>query len=171
MAAKKRIGRPPKAKEDRKAVNFTFRSRGPMRERLQAAATASGRSISEEIERRLEQSFQADELYGAPRISAVFHILASHILARANAAGHWAEDDQVRSETAKVFADILAKEMPGFHSVTIEAIGPHGEIRGTTGYASDEIAEREIPDVAELRRQRREALASASEKTQREDSR
>lgn len=46
MTAKKRIGRPPKAKEDRKAVNFTFRSRGEMRERLQAAAAASGRSIS-----------------------------------------------------------------------------------------------------------------------------
>ena len=61
MTAKKRIGRPPKAKEDRKAVNFTFRSRGEMRERLQAAAAASGRSISEEIERRLDWSFQQED--------------------------------------------------------------------------------------------------------------
>jgi predicted HicB family RNase H-like nuclease len=62
MAAKKRIGRPPKAKEDRKAVNFTFRSRGQMRERLQAAAIAAGRSISEEIEFRLERSFWQEEM-------------------------------------------------------------------------------------------------------------
>ena len=62
MAAKKRIGRPPKAKEDRKAVNFTFRSRGQMRERLQAAAITAGRSISEEIEFRLERSFQQQEI-------------------------------------------------------------------------------------------------------------
>jgi predicted HicB family RNase H-like nuclease len=62
MAAKKRIGRPPKAKEDRKAVNFTFRSRGQMRERLQAAAIAAGRSISEEIEFRLERSFWQEEI-------------------------------------------------------------------------------------------------------------
>jgi predicted HicB family RNase H-like nuclease len=62
MAAKKRIGRPPKAKEDRKAVNFTFRSRGQMRERLQAAAIAVGRSISEEIEFRLERSFWQEEI-------------------------------------------------------------------------------------------------------------
>jgi Arc-like DNA binding domain len=61
MAAKKRIGRPPKAKEDRKAVNFTFRSRGDMRERLRAAAAASGRSISEEIERRLDWSFREED--------------------------------------------------------------------------------------------------------------
>jgi hypothetical protein len=58
--AKKRVGRPPKSPEDRKTVNFTFRSRGQMRELLQAAATASGRSISEEIEHRLEASFQKD---------------------------------------------------------------------------------------------------------------
>jgi predicted HicB family RNase H-like nuclease len=62
MAAKKRIGRPPKAEEDRKAVNFTFRSRGQMRERLQAAAIAVGRSISEEIEFRLERSFWQEEI-------------------------------------------------------------------------------------------------------------
>src|SRR4051794_24669473 len=60
MARKKRLGRPPKAEADRKTVNFTFRSRGEMRERLQAAAAASGRSISEEIEHRLEQSFRQD---------------------------------------------------------------------------------------------------------------
>jgi predicted HicB family RNase H-like nuclease len=64
MVAKKRIGRPPKANEDRKAVNFTFRSRGQMRERLQAAAIASGRSISEEIELRLERSFWREEIEG-----------------------------------------------------------------------------------------------------------
>ena len=62
MVAKKRIGRPPKANEDRKALNFTFRSRGQMRERLQTAAIASKRSISEEIEFRLERSFWQEEI-------------------------------------------------------------------------------------------------------------
>src|SRR5262249_62082990 len=62
MAAKKRIGRPSKAKEERKAVTFTIRSRGQMRERLQAAAITAGRSISEEIEFRLERSFQQQEI-------------------------------------------------------------------------------------------------------------
>jgi len=78
MAAKKRIGRPPKSEEDRKAVNFTFRSRGQMRDRLQAAAAASRRSISEEIEYRLENSFREDDRYGGPHLSAVFRLLADH---------------------------------------------------------------------------------------------
>jgi hypothetical protein len=53
----KRIGRPPKAEADRKSRNFTFRSRGDLHARLAEAAGESGRSMSEEIERRLERSF------------------------------------------------------------------------------------------------------------------
>ena len=62
MAKRKRIGRPPKPAKERKSVNFTFRSRGDMRDRLRAAAAMSGRSISEEIEFRLEQSFQEERM-------------------------------------------------------------------------------------------------------------
>jgi hypothetical protein len=58
MAIKKpRRGRPPKPEAERRSRNFTFRSRGRTHELLQAAAIAEGRSISEEIERRIEQSF------------------------------------------------------------------------------------------------------------------
>jgi predicted HicB family RNase H-like nuclease len=62
MTAKKRAGRPPKAEEDRKDVNFTFRSRRQMRERLKAAADGARRSVSEEIEIRLERSFWQEEI-------------------------------------------------------------------------------------------------------------
>ena len=58
MAKRKRIGRPPKPPKNRKSVNFTFRSREEMREQLRSAAAVSGRSISEEIEYRLVQSFR-----------------------------------------------------------------------------------------------------------------
>jgi Arc-like DNA binding domain len=58
MAKRKRIGRPPKPAKNRKSVNFTFRSREGMREQLRVAAGLSGRSISEEIEYRLVQSFR-----------------------------------------------------------------------------------------------------------------
>jgi hypothetical protein len=61
MSGKKRIGRPAKSEEDRRDVNFTFRSRGQMRERLKTAADAARRSISEEIELRLEKSFWQEE--------------------------------------------------------------------------------------------------------------
>jgi Arc-like DNA binding domain len=84
--AQKRIGRPPKPVEDRKATHFTFRTRGVMRERLQAAAAASERSISEEIENRLDRSFQRDErdylfkmLTGGEHSENALHMIAEAI--------------------------------------------------------------------------------------------
>ena len=65
MAKRKRIGRPPKPAQERKSVNFTFRSRGEMREQLSRAAEVAGRSISEEIEKRLEQSFDEERIMEA----------------------------------------------------------------------------------------------------------
>ena len=62
MASRKRIGRPPKPAKARKSVNFTFRSRGDMRQKLRDAAALGGRSISEEIERRLDLSFQQEQM-------------------------------------------------------------------------------------------------------------
>jgi len=52
-------GRPPKYKGERLSKNRTFRVRGLLDEQLIAAAAESGRSVSEEIEYRLERSFQA----------------------------------------------------------------------------------------------------------------
>jgi hypothetical protein len=61
MAKRKRIGRPPKPVEERKNVNFTFRSRGELRDWLRDAAAPENRSISEEIEKRLYESFQKQQ--------------------------------------------------------------------------------------------------------------
>jgi Arc-like DNA binding domain len=160
MAAKKRIGRPPKSEEDRKAVNFTFRSRGQMRDLLQAAAAASKRSISEEIEYRLQNSFREEDSYGGPRLSAVFRLLADYkALAEAKAGEPWTESDRLRDEIGKAFVELIAKEIPGFYSVHIEMLGRHGERRGFTGYASEEIEKRE----AQFLKARREAPTSRSE--------
>src|SRR5262249_41241372 len=57
----KMLRRPDKTKEERKSVNCALRGRGQLRERLREAAATSGRSISEEIEQRLEQSFRQDD--------------------------------------------------------------------------------------------------------------
>jgi hypothetical protein len=53
----KRRGRPPVPDSQRRSTNFTFRSRGELHSRLAGAAAQSNRSISEEIEWRLERSF------------------------------------------------------------------------------------------------------------------
>jgi len=64
MARKKqaKIGRPPKRKGERLSKNRTFRVRGTLDEQLEAAAQKAERSVSEEIERRLEDSFRQQEI-------------------------------------------------------------------------------------------------------------
>jgi hypothetical protein len=52
-----RRGRPPIPPGQRKSKNFTFRSRGDLHARLADAAAQSNRSISEEIEWRIQRSF------------------------------------------------------------------------------------------------------------------
>lgn len=56
-------------------MNFTFRVRDELRAKLRSAAEANGRSVSEEIESRLELSFHGEELIEA---------LASRLTAQAN---------------------------------------------------------------------------------------
>ena len=54
-------GRPPKAPEKGKRQNYTFRLHDSTRERLLATADAANRTLSEEIEYRVEKSFEQEE--------------------------------------------------------------------------------------------------------------
>ncbi len=58
MMETKRRGRPPISPERRKRNNVTLRVRDDLKRQLKAAAQANGRSLSEEMEFRLEQAFQ-----------------------------------------------------------------------------------------------------------------
>jgi hypothetical protein len=66
-AAKKARGRPAKAPEKGKRQNYTFRLHDETRERLLGAAKAANRTLSEEIEWRVEQSFKWEEAFGEAR--------------------------------------------------------------------------------------------------------
>lgn len=62
---KRRPGRPPLPDDQRKTgSNVTFRARAGLREQLTSAAEASGRSVSEEVEHRLSQSFVWEDAFG-----------------------------------------------------------------------------------------------------------
>jgi hypothetical protein len=154
-----KIGRPPKREGERLSKNRTFRVRGTLDEQLAAAAQEAGRSVSEEIEYRLENSFREDDRYGGPHLSAVFRLVADY---KALAGARPGEGDRIRGGIAQVFSELLA-ELPGFHSVTIETVGQHGEISGVTGYASDEARNRDHPGIAEILRARRAAAAPRGE--------
>lgn len=61
----KRRGRPSLPEEDRKSTNLKFRTRAGLREKLEAAAEENGRSLSEEVEYRLERSEDYKSIYHA----------------------------------------------------------------------------------------------------------
>src|SRR5262249_29102882 len=60
-AAKKKRGRPPKYRGERLSKTRSFRVRGFLDVGLVTAAAKSGRSVSEEIEARLDRSFYLDD--------------------------------------------------------------------------------------------------------------
>jgi hypothetical protein len=162
MARKKqsKLGRPPKHEGERLSKNRTFRVRGTLDEQLEAAAQKAGRSVSEEIERRLDDSFKRiEELYGGPHLSATFRILADNLaLVKAKFGERWAESDSALSQLAQAFATVIAREVPGFYSVTIQTGEPGGTISGVTHYRTKEIAEQENPRMAEMRHRAAQAL-------------
>lgn len=55
---RKRMGRPPKAPEKGRRQNYTFRLSDQTRDQVIDAAAESGRSMSEELEWRVEESFR-----------------------------------------------------------------------------------------------------------------
>jgi hypothetical protein len=169
MARKKqsKLGRPPKHEGERLSKNRTFRVRGGLDEQLEAAAQKAERSVSEEIEQRLEDSFRREELYGGPHLSATFRILADNLaLVKAKFGERWAENDFALNQLAGAFAEVIAREVPGFYSVKIETKGKLGGIYGVIRYASPEIAEQENPGMAEALRRHRAAQAAPQKEAQ-----
>jgi hypothetical protein len=85
-AKKKTRGRPPKPKGERRSKNRTFRVRGLMDEYLIGRAGEAGRSVSEEIEARLERSFYMDGVLltfagdAAPLVNALASAVAFSFL-------------------------------------------------------------------------------------------
>ncbi len=71
----KRRGRPPTPPEQRKRNNVTIRLRDDTKSALEARASTNGYSLSEEIERRLERSFSAEEAEGGPETQAIFDLM------------------------------------------------------------------------------------------------
>lgn len=98
-AVKKRRGRPPIAKETRKARNVTFRTRDELHRDLSTAAEASGRSLSEEIEYRLERSLtskrmlrEALEITYGPAITALMFAIGEIVRPVTGTDDRWIED-------------------------------------------------------------------------------
>jgi hypothetical protein len=76
QAIPKRRGRPPKDGEG-KRTNFNTRLRNSLRIELERDASAAGRSLSEEIEVRLERSLSEAKTWGGHLNMAAHHMLTA----------------------------------------------------------------------------------------------
>lgn len=79
-AKKKGRGRPPKPAQQRKRNNVTIRMRDALKSSIEHAASAHQRSLSEEIEARLERSLAEEDLFGSPEIHRWAMLLAAEFL-------------------------------------------------------------------------------------------
>lgn len=123
-AVKKTRGRPPKPEDERRGSNITFRTPGGLRERLEKAATNSGRSISEEVVHRLERSFHAfqivrDEIFG----SGAEYGLTTAIFASLRPAGirngdDWTRDPDAYREALIAVLDTMITHAPNSDKLT-----------------------------------------------------
>jgi hypothetical protein len=87
-SAPRRRGRPPLSPGAPKRAAFNTRLREALKKQLEIAAAAAGRSLSEEIECRLEQSFQN----GGPRTQALLRSLGNQTKLWAGEPDSWLDD-------------------------------------------------------------------------------
>jgi hypothetical protein len=149
-------------------VKLQVRLSERLRRRLGRAAARNEWSMNAEIIERLEQSFeQVDkiaEIFGGRDKFALFQMLAGAIgMVEAKAGSRWTDPDNVkaRGEYAQAICDVLAKKMPGLHSVHIATVGEDGRHigGGSIAYASDEIAKGGLAEILEW------AYANSSQST------
>lgn len=101
--AGKRVGRPAKNPALGKRINAMFRLNEATRDRLMAAAEQSGRSMSEEIERRIDRSFEDVDLmlayFGKPETLKLAHAIAMLVrTVEARTGLDWTKDAQTKAD-------------------------------------------------------------------------
>ncbi|MCJ2082772.1 hypothetical protein [Methylobacterium sp. J-090] len=152
----KRRGRPSIPEEERKSGNLTFRTRGSLRAQLETAAQESGRSVSEEIEHRMQLSFDrkavALQIYGDSNtalMKALYSILGATTsdLKHSNSAVHLAAITTILAAAGSRFEDLIEKNPDpsvwAFLSRTgvMQALGLNAE-------EATKEAERVVPEMA-----------------------
>jgi len=112
----RRRGRPLKPDTVAKRTQFAARIRVALREKLQAAATANGRTVSEEAEFRLEESFLREGMLVVPealRLTATFVISGQHAGGYEGiAAGEWPADGRCYETAALAVLRMLWAHHP-----------------------------------------------------------
>jgi hypothetical protein len=90
-------GRPPVPSDKAKRHPLGIRTTRELKDLLQRAADSAGRSVAQEVELRLERSFDADAALGGARTAAVLRAIAGVICAAwRGAADEWLDNPAAR---------------------------------------------------------------------------
>jgi hypothetical protein len=90
-------GRPPVAPEKARRYPLGIRTTRELKDLLQHAADSAGRSVAQEVELRLERSFDADATLGGPRSAALLRAIAGVIcVSWGGTADQWLDDPRTR---------------------------------------------------------------------------
>jgi Arc-like DNA binding domain len=131
-------------------VQLKLRFDERLRRRIERAAERNECSMNAEITKRLEQSFERvdkiEEFFGG--------VLAGALgMVEAKTGSRWTDPGNVRArgEIAQAIADLLARKVPGLHSVHIATVGEDGRHigGGTVAYANEEIAKGGLTEILE----------------------
>lgn len=74
---KRGSGRPPKPAEEGKRQSLTFRLSADMRTEIERAAMQKGRSLAQEVESRLERTFEIEKVLGSQEHARFLRLLAA----------------------------------------------------------------------------------------------
>ena len=111
-ASERKRGRPPLPPKQRKRNNVTIRLRDDLKSSLQEAGVDQGRSLSEEIEARLEASLLGEAAFGGRELQTLFRLLGTVAEVIQEQSGKkWNEDWEtsiaVRTAWNRLIADVM----------------------------------------------------------------
>ena len=107
------MGRPPLPPGKRKRPSMAFRPTPEMHGKLKDATGASGLSLTQEVERRLEQSFRDEDAIGGAETSAVLKLMAAGASIVQHRTGKsWTEDWGTFVAVQKCWKTLVAAVRP-----------------------------------------------------------
>lgn len=163
--APKKIGRPAKNPGEGKRPTITFRCRGPLHERIQASAREADRSVSEEVETRLDRSYAADDELRASQdalISAtksvVFDVLYDYVGGKHNFNAGQGFAHALKFHQAEANAKFRSEEPWYFDADKKKYV--KDKVSDLVGFIIDRLADEIDPEETERRRKAYDDLVS-----------
>jgi hypothetical protein len=114
VTVKRRRGRPRLDPDKRQRPEIYVRMPSALEERLKRDAQIANRSLTKEIEVRLERSYLRDEIYGGSKMAAMFREMADIALGmeRQHEGRSFFDDFRVFVQVSKIWEDFIKRWMP-----------------------------------------------------------